>query len=59
MNIDLSKRKKFTLEELEQLAIEIENNPDKYKQCWSKPWTEYTWAEILSLWNPPETSQPH
>jgi hypothetical protein len=59
MNIDLSKRKKFTPEELEQLAIEIEKDPDKYNKRWSKPWTDYTWRELLELWTPDFSTKPN
>jgi hypothetical protein len=56
--MNLERRRKWTPEELEQLAIEIENNPAKYSQCWSKPWADYTWRELLELWTP-DNSKPH
>jgi hypothetical protein len=37
----------------------IETNPDKYNKCWSKPWTDYTWRELLELWAPEINTKPH
>jgi hypothetical protein len=38
---------------------EVENNPDKYNKYWSKPWTSYTWRELLELWAPEINSKPN
>jgi hypothetical protein len=42
---------------IEGLEREIENSPAKYKQCWSKPWTNYTWRELLEFWTPESNSK--
>jgi hypothetical protein len=42
----------------EGLIREVEGNPEKYSRSWSKPWTAYTWRELLELWTP-DTTKPN
>jgi hypothetical protein len=59
-NGNVSAGKKNGMNHQRKLLMEkIEKNPAKYNQCWSKPWTEYTWRELLELWTADINSKPH